>query len=303
MSALVAGILLLSVLLALAYALFGRAVRRGLAAPRVARPAGPPGGSGRPVAIPTVNDKILRGWLLPASVPEAPALVVMHGWGGNAEMMLPVVAPLREAGFAMLLVDARCHGLSDEDSFASLPRFAEDIEASLAWLAQQPEADPRRLGVLGHSVGAGAALLVASRSGRPRAVVSIAAFAHPARMMRRWLTAKRIPHWPLGAAILWYVQRTIGCRFAEIAPLTTIGRARCPVLLLHGDRDDVVPATEAEEIHAARGGAPVELAWIPGSHDDYGDAAEAAATAIAFLQRHLCPGGPWTSIRRRMRAP
>lgn len=273
--------------LPLAYAGFALAVRRGLAPERVPRPEAPPGRSSRAVAFAGANGKTLRGWLLPAENAGAPALVVMHGWGGNAELMLPVAAPLNAAGFALLLVDARCHGLSDGDSFASLPRFAEDIEAALAWLAEQPEADRARLGVLGHSVGAGAALLVASRQPGLRAVVSIAAFAHPARMMRRWLAAKRIPYRPFGALILAYVQRTIGWRFDAIAPVTTIARAHCPVLLLHGDRDDLVPYAEAEEIHAARGEAKVELACIPGSHDDYGDAAEAAGIAVVFLRKSL----------------
>jgi pimeloyl-ACP methyl ester carboxylesterase len=130
----------------------------------------------------------------------------MHGWGGNAAMMLPLAAPLHEAGYSMLLVDARCHGRSDDDSFASLPRFAEDIESALDWLAARPEIDTRRLGVIGHSVGAGAALLVASRRPGVRAVVSLAAFAHPAAMMKRWLAAKRVPYWPFGAYVLAYVR-------------------------------------------------------------------------------------------------
>jgi predicted esterase len=28
---------------------------------------------------------------------------VLHGWGGNAQMMLPLARPLHEAGFALLL--------------------------------------------------------------------------------------------------------------------------------------------------------------------------------------------------------
>ena len=82
--------------------------------------------------------------------------------------------------------------------------FGRNFERAEAqeFCKEQPEADRARLGVLGHSVGAGAALLVASRQPGLRAVVSIAAFAHPARMMRRWLAAKRIPYHPFGALIL-----------------------------------------------------------------------------------------------------
>ena len=278
-------------LLALAGLLGGAnvAIRRGLAAPRVVETGSPQGLPWRAVDVPTVRGKRLFGWFITAGE-RAPALVVMHGWGGNAELMLPLAAPLHERGYALLLVDARCHGQSDEDNFASLPRFAEDIEAALAWLAGQPEVDAARLGVIGHSVGAGAALLAASRRRDLRAVVSLAAFAHPAAMMRRWLASKRIPHWPVGAYILAYVQRVIGFRFDDIAPCHTIARVTCPVLLVHGLEDDTVPVEEARQIHAARPSDAVELLLVPGSHDDYGDVTRHLAQLGDFLERSMARG-------------
>src|SRR5574343_90621 len=149
-------------LLAAGVGVLNLAIRRGLAAPRVLESGQPDGLPWREVRLPTANGKNLYGWFIPAGE-KRPVLVVMHGWGGNAEMMLPLAAPLHAAGYALLLVNARCHGQSDGDSFASLPRFAEDIDAALAWLASQPEVDAQRLGLVGHSVGAGAALLAASR--------------------------------------------------------------------------------------------------------------------------------------------
>ena len=262
------------------------AIRRGLAAARVVEQATPEGLPWREVTVPGPSGKQLFGWFIPAGE-GAPALVVMHGWGGNAEMMLPLAVPLHAAGFALLLLDARCHGRSADDSFASLPRFAEDIEAGLGWLAAQPEVDGGRLGIIGHSVGAGAALLVASRRPEVGAVVSLAAFAHPALMMRRWLASKNIPHWPVGAYILAYVQRVIGYRFDDIAPCRTIARVSCPVLLVHGQDDAMVPADEARQIHAAAVGDAVELLVIPGSHDDYGDIGRQIGRLTDFLQRTL----------------
>ena len=260
------------------------AIRRGLTAPRVAETGDPGALPWHAVNLPAANEKHLFAWFIPAA-PGAPALVVMHGWGGNAEMMLPLTAPLHAAGYSLLLVDARCHGRSDGDTFASLPRFAEDIEAALAWLRQQPGVDPAALGVIGHSVGAGAALLVAARQPDLCAVVSLAAFAHPAAMMRRWLATLHIPYWPLGAYILAYVQYVIGFRFGAIAPINTIARVACPVLLVHGLEDDTVPVAEAREIYGARAGDAVELLLISGSHDDYGDIGMQIAGLRDFLDR------------------
>lgn len=242
------------------------------------------------VRIATENGKSLFGWFVPAEGAGAkPVVAVVHGWGGNSEMMLPLAQPLHQAGFSVLFFDARCHGASDEDRFTSLPRFAEDIDHALDWLRSQPDIDIRHIAVFGHSVGAGASLLAASRRTDIAAVVSLAAFSHPVAMMRRWLTAKHIPYRPVGWLILRYIERVIGHRFDDIAPLTTIGKVGCPTLLIHGAADETVPVAEAEAIFAARSGDHVELKVIAGSHDDFSELEQEIPALLEFLVRNSSP--------------
>ena len=262
--------------------IFHHLIRAGLAAPRVPESGVPEGLPWREVKIQTVRGKTLFGWFIPAGS-RAPALAVLHGWGGNAEMMLPLARPLHAAGYALLFFDARCHGRSDGDSFASLPRFAEDLENALDWLHVQPDVDERFVGVIGHSVGAGAALLSASRRNDVVAAVSVAAFSHPAEMMKRWMQSRRIPFWPLGAYILFYVQRVIGHRFDDIAPSRTIRSVDCPVLLAHGTEDEIVPVSEARQIYANRRDGRVRLLLMPGNHNEYGELGRYIGTVTGFL--------------------
>lgn len=270
---------------------FGRFVRRGLAAPRLLEPPFPPDLPGTETRISTERGKTLFAWYMPANTPTpAPAVAILHGWGGNIAHMLPLARPLHWAGYAVLLVDARCHGRSDDDDFASLPRFAEDLGHAFDWLTARPEVDGRRVGVIGHSVGAAAALLVASRRPAVAAVVSLAAFAHPTRMMERWLDGKGVPRWPIGRLILAYVERTIGHRFDNIAPCNTIVRIRCPVLLLHGSDDTTVPVAEAREIYARRTHEEVQLLEVLGSHDGADDLDKAITAIQRFLDVKLAAG-------------
>ncbi|MBU0622037.1 MAG: alpha/beta fold hydrolase [Gammaproteobacteria bacterium] len=266
--------------------ILNRLIRVSLAAPRVQESGVPAGLPWREVSIPTLRDKNLFGWFIPAGR-RAPALAILHGWGGNAEMMLPLAKRLHAAGYALLFFDARCHGRSDGDTFASLPRFAEDLEHAVDWLRVQGEVDEQRVGVIGHSVGAGAALLLASRQRDIAAVVSLAAFAHPAGMMRRWLRFKHIPFWPLGAYILFYVQRVIGHRFDDIAPARTIRDIDCPVLLAHGTEDETVPLGEARAIYANRKDGRVRLLPMQGSHDEYAELERHIGTMIGFLDNAM----------------
>jgi dipeptidyl aminopeptidase/acylaminoacyl peptidase len=267
-----------------------RAILRGLRAPRLAHSQGPDeqglaADRVREVRIPGPRGRRLFGWLVSPPVAAerpAPAVLAMHGWGANAAMMWPVVPPLHAAGFAVLLIDARCHGRSDDETFTSMPRFAEDIAAGLAWLRQQPDVFADRLALLGHSVGAAAALLHASRHDDVRAVVSLSAFAHPREVMRRFMAEKRVPYPVLGWYVLRHVQRVIGTSFDDIAPLTTLARVRCSTLLVHGRGDSTVPVGDAQRLLAASGRA--RLLLVDGDHDLRKAMAPHAKTLVDFLR-------------------
>lgn len=272
--------------LAAGVGIFHLLIRIGLRAPRIREQDTPEafGLAYSEVSIQSANGKRLFGWFIPAAGDApAPAVAVLHGWGSNAEMMLPLAAPLHHAGYAVLLFDARNHGRSDGDSFSSMPRFAEDLEHALDWLARQPGVDAERMAALGHSVGAAAALLAASRRRSLAAVISIAAFAHPDGMMRRLLASHHIPYMPLGWYVLRYVQRVIGHRFDDIAPYNTIRKVHCPVLLVHGAEDATVPVEEAQSIYTNRAGDHVRLLILGGEHDSIDELEKHVGELTAFL--------------------
>lgn len=261
---------------AAALALVLLAIHLGFRAPRRVE-RGSPADFGLPheeVRIATVDGKGLFAWWLPGAA-AAPSVILLHGWGGNAELMLPLAAPLHAAGLNVLLPDARNHGRSDPASFSSMPRFAEDVGAAIAWLRAQPAPRPNGIVLLGHSVGAAAVLLEASRRSDIAAVISIAAFAHPEWMMRRQLQRLGLPA-ALADGVLRYVEWIIGHRYDDIAPINTCCRVGCPVLLVHGGADDTVPVADALAIRDHCRSASVELLLID----------EAGHNSVDMIERH-----------------
>jgi len=263
------------------------AVHLGFRAPRRVE-RGSPADLGLPyeeVRIAAVDGKRLYAWWLPGADDAAPCAVLMHGWGGNAELMLPLAAPLHAAGLNVLLPDARNHGRSDSASYSSMPRFAEDVGAAVAWLSARPVSRPGAIVLLGHSVGAAAVLLEASRRHDIAAVISIAAFAHPEWMMRRQLARLGLPA-PLVDGVLRYVEWVIGHRYDDIAPINTIRRVGCPVLLVHGRADDTVPVTDALAIRGDPGPDTAELLLIDAAgHNSVDMIQHHADRLLAFLHR------------------
>lgn len=119
-------------------------------------------------------------------------------------------------------------------------------------------------------------------------MISIAAFAHPAELMRRQMASWHIPYIPIGWLVLKYIERTIGHRFDDIAPLNTIRRIRAPVLLVHGDADPVVPVSDAERIYANRADDRVRHLLLPGAgHNPAGALATHGQQLLDFIYRAL----------------
>lgn len=242
---------------------------------RYGRPQGRRG-TGALIAVPDATDvslpgpggAVLRGWFLPgaATGEQRPAALVMHGWGSSALDLVPLAEPLREAGLHTLLLDARGHGRSDDCTITSMPHFADDVAAGLHWLRANPLVDPDRIVLVGHSVGAGACLLAAHRDPDVAAVVSLSCMAQPREVMTRLLSGAHVPR-PARWLALRYVEHTIGMRFEVFAPLLTLPALRAPVLLVHGELDDVVPVSDAYQLAAAAPGTRLLVVPATGHAD------------------------------------
>jgi len=235
------------------------------------------------VWLDSVNGTGLHAWFIPAAESPAPAVVVLHGWGANASLLLPIAPYLHEAGYHTLFLDARNHGLSEHDDFASLPRFAEDLEVGITWLRDRE--DVTAIGVAGHSVGGGAAILAASRDPEIKAIVSMSAFAHPREMMANQLRLTRLPGQVAGT-LLWPMEKLIGHRFDDFAPLARIAEVACPVLVVHGDADKIIPVKDAFRLFEAAPDGQILI--VPGGeHSSLEPFEPHMPEMIAFLQRNL----------------
>jgi uncharacterized protein len=235
------------------------------------------------VRIPTAGGKALHGWWIPSGAAAAPCVILVHGWGRNVERMLPYVAMLHPAGFDLLAFDARHHGSSDRDGYASMPKFSEDIRAAVDWLATRGGGTgPVAVGVLGLSVGGSAAIHAASCEPRIAAVATVGAFADPrdprATIGRYW--------WVLGPGLplaFRFVEWRVGLRFRSVASERVIARARASFLLIHGTEDVVVPVAHAHRL-ATAAGATARTWILPGrGHSDPHRDGAMAPTLAAFF--------------------
>ena len=268
-----------------------RALKRKMR-PIARESANTPGGlglAGRNVYIEGPGGKKLHGWWIPLSHP-APAVVVLHGWGANASVMLPLARPLHAAGFHALFVDARGHGMSEHDGYASMPRFSEDLDAAVDWVIARQEVTT--VGVVGHSIGAAAGILAAARDegGRISCIVEVSGFADVWDVMMESSPLATMP-----AAAAWAIRRTmeyvLGTSLDTIAPVRHIPNVKVPIMIVHGDQDEVVGVHHAFRLAEAAPRAEVRI-MAGGTHADLAGFEARLGPILGFLSNTLSPGVP-----------
>jgi pimeloyl-ACP methyl ester carboxylesterase len=166
-----------------------------------------------------------------------PYVLFAHGWSSHGTRIAPWVAPLQQAGYAVVTFDQAAHGRSG-GTRTTLPDFTCHLMAVARHFG--PAA-----AVIGHSLGGGAAALALARGLVAERAVLIAPVADPLAAVERFSRFT----WLAG-----YLGRRMFARFEQAmrfdanelqaqnnAPM--IGR---PALIVHDFEDHEVPWAEGE---------------------------------------------------------
>ncbi|MBD3766077.1 MAG: alpha/beta fold hydrolase [Rhodobacterales bacterium] len=207
----------------------------------------------------------------PASGRVGQIVVFLHGYGadgadllGLADPMAPhlpdtlflapdapqpcVANPFGRQWFPIPWID----GSSEVEAAEGLARAATDLDAFLDARLAETGLSPDRLALVGFSQGAMVALQVAPR--RPAAVAGVVA---------------------------------ISGRLLDPARLAAEALVRPPVLLIHGDRDEVVPFADLDLAGRALAGAGFEVYAHVMRGTGHGIAPDGLGAALAFLRDRL----------------
>jgi pimeloyl-ACP methyl ester carboxylesterase len=251
------------------------------------------------------GDLELPGWFIPArGGATGPGVALVHGWESARDRTLPMALFLQAAGFHCLTIDVRAHGANPPESLPmSAGEFGYDALAAYRALVARDEVT--EAAIAGHSMGAIGAILAAAAEPRVAAIVATSGPADPYRLTRQTFRLARLPlPDPIAYPLAWLTTRVYlkprGHIVADVSATAAIARYRGPILLAHGNLDQVVPFSHLGRLAAAarrsRAGdpdaGPVETVVVDGGQHSwlYEDPAYRSAVA-RFLARSL--GGPF----------
>lgn len=201
------------------------------------------------IYLDTADGVQINGWFLPAPGART-TLLWLHGNGGNMSYVVSRIHRfLPRLKCNIFIIDYRGYGRSEGD--VSEEGTYRDALAAYDYLRTRADVDPARIVPLGVSLGAGVALELALQ--RPvQALILEAPFASIREMAR--VVAPWVPIGPL-----------LTTRYDNIGK---IGRLSVPLLILHGDRDEVVPFEQGRKLFTAAR-EPKRFYTIPGAgHND-----------------------------------
>ncbi len=212
------------------------------------------------------GDDRVEGYLVSPSstVGKLPAVVFLHGAGGDREEQLSPAVKLAKRGAIALTITAPSGAKTPPPGATGeeLVRWqggtiADDVIAArraFDVLADDDRVDADRLGLVGWSMGGRLAALVAGVDDRVRATVLMSAGAAPVAAYVEGAPAE--------------LQDVVREVLEPIDPLTRIDDAAGAVLVQAGRKDSIVPRAALEAVIAAapKGTKGTKVEWYPTDH-------------------------------------
>ncbi|MCU0253768.1 MAG: alpha/beta hydrolase [Acidobacteria bacterium] len=215
--------------------------------PRYAKQAAPPPG----VEVLYVASPAgpVEAWFFPApgarAASPAPAVICAHGNAEVIDRWVEEARRLQGLGLHVLLAEYRGYGRSA--GAPSRAAIGADFVRFHDALVARPEVDPARLVYFGRSLGV-AAVLELAVARPPRALILQSGFSSVADMARGYLLPRALVRDPFDN-------------------LSALRQTTAPVLILHGERDTIVPPEHAREL-AAAAGPRAQLVLMDCDHND-----------------------------------
>ncbi len=154
----------------------------------------------------------------------------------------------RYAGYNILIPDYVGVGLSG--GTASEAGMYATAEAAFDYLAKRPDIDPAKIYIVGHSLGGGAAIDLATKR-QAAGLVTFGTFTSLDDMAR-----ERYWMFPTSLAVHIHLDNR-----------AKIGQVKCPALIVHGTRDDTIPFRMSEELEKASNGKARRVVVEGGNHE------------------------------------
>lgn len=171
-------------------------------------------------------------------------ILFSHGNAEDLGNVVPFMEQFHELGYSVLMYDYRGYGSSE--GRPSTTHAKQDVMAAYHWLVNEKKVAPKKIISQGRSLGGGVAVWLAAHHPVGGVITEIS-FASAFRVKTHW---KLVP-------------------WDKFDSLKLIRHVNCPVLVIHGTDDSVIPVWHGKKVYEAAS-EPKACLWIEkGLHNNY----------------------------------
>lgn len=235
-----------------------------------------PGFDGAPYFVADYREERIRSrdpgielhawWLPPRDGADAPSIIVVHGFGTCVRdpAVLAPAGMLHRLGYGVLLLDLRDHGDStiEDGRAAGGTEEYRDVLGAVDWLVSEG-AEPGRVGLLGTSMGAAAAIIAAEQDPRIPAVWAESSYADVVDLIADGLEAHGVPGVlaPIATVVAQVVAGDDITSPSMLGGMQDLRGRRLSIV--HGSLDGLVDPAHARVLGDAARAAGVEVeVWL-----------------------------------------
>ncbi len=196
----------------------------------------------------------LNGWFVQNPDANAPVVLFSHGNGGNLSNRVHLMKAIMDAGASVFIYDYRQYGKSS--GVKSLHGLTEDADAAMDYLLHNKKIDPSRIVLYGESIGGGPSCYLLAKH-KVKGIILDSTFTSLMRIAR-----KKVSY--------FYVYPDFLAPNPAFDNRSTIMAAHPPLLIIHGEKDVLIPSSEAVD-NFRDASEPKQLLLLPQSdHNDKG---------------------------------
>ncbi|MDY0404942.1 alpha/beta hydrolase [Virgibacillus sp. 179-BFC.A HS] len=208
----------------------------------------------------TIGMESFDGLKLQAKLIENPAkehklVILAHGFRKNGDDMGKYAKMYHDMGFDILLPDARGHGKSEGDYIGYGWHDRLDYKD---WIAKMVDAYGEKQIILhGNSMGAATVLMTSGEKlpGQVKGIIADSAYSGvKAELAHQLKYIYHLPSFPLLDVTSVITKVRAGFTFGEASAIEQVKKNKLPLLIIHGDADDLVPTRMGHELYEAAGG-------------------------------------------------
>lgn len=217
------------------------------------------------VVLPTQEGNI-RCWYIPSAENKG-VVALFHGYGAEKSAMLPRATELHKMGFNTLLVDFTGAGASAGERTTIGFYEAEQVVTVFKYLTQ---AGHKRITLFGTSMGAAAIFKAQHDYQLPvSGIIAECPFGTMLQTVQARFAVMQLPAFPFANLMVFWGGTLNGFNAFNHNPADYALAVKCPVLLLHGGKDNRVSIAEIETIYRNLSGEKTLRVYPLSGHESY----------------------------------